>query len=66
MSMLKQLGLLVALGCVSACGSEAKPPPAAPSGAETAPPVAAVPVQPSAEKPDDDATKGQLLQVYGC
>jgi peptidoglycan-associated lipoprotein len=58
MSMFKQVGLLVVLGCAVACGSEAKPPPAAPSGQTDAPPAVAGPAL--AMKPDDDPTKGQI------
>ncbi|HEX3595647.1 MAG TPA: OmpA family protein [Polyangiaceae bacterium] len=59
MSNLKLLGVAVVLGCsVVACGSEPKPPPAAPSG-NTEAPIAPAPA-PSPAKPDDDATKGQI------
>jgi len=58
MSMRTLALALVALSA-AACGSEAKPPPAAPSG-QTAPPAATPPPPVSTEKPDDDATKGQI------
>jgi peptidoglycan-associated lipoprotein len=54
---LKYLGLAAVLGSVVACGSEPKPPPAAPSGNTEAP--IATPA-PAPQKPDDDATKGQI------
>jgi peptidoglycan-associated lipoprotein len=59
MSIFKHTGLLVVLGCAVACGSEAKPPPAAPSGQTQAPAAAATPA-PSNPKPDDDPSKGQI------
>jgi len=55
---LKTLGLAVVLGSVVACGSENKPPPAAPSGNTEAP--IATPAPAPSPKPDDDATKGQI------
>jgi peptidoglycan-associated lipoprotein len=55
---LKYLGLAAVLGSVVACGSEPKPPPAAPSGNTEAP--IATPAPASTPKPDDDATKGQI------
>jgi peptidoglycan-associated lipoprotein len=58
MSIMKRVSLVLVLGVVSACGSEAKPP-AAPSGA-TEPPVAAATPAPATEKPDDDPSKGEL------
>lgn len=59
MSMFKQVGLVVVLGCAVACGSEAKPPPAAPSG-QTEAPTAAAPPAPGNDKPSDDPSKGQI------
>jgi peptidoglycan-associated lipoprotein len=60
MSMFKQVGLAVVLGCAAvACGSEAKPPPAAPSGQTQAPPAEAMPAT-GTEKPTDDPSKGQI------
>jgi peptidoglycan-associated lipoprotein len=55
---LKTLGLAAVLGSVVACGSENKPPPAAPSGNTEAP--IATPAPAPSPKPDDDATKGQI------
>ncbi|MBM4361499.1 MAG: OmpA family protein [Deltaproteobacteria bacterium] len=49
---------LLALGA-AACGSEPKPPPATPSPGVEAPVATAAPVT-STEKPDDDATRGQI------
>lgn len=57
--MSKQALCLVVLGLAVACGSEQKPPPAAPTGPTVAPVAAPAPA-PTAEKPDDDATKGQI------
>jgi peptidoglycan-associated lipoprotein len=59
MSTYKQVALLVALTAMTACGSDPKPPPAAPSGAEEAPPAAPEKAQINS-KPDDDASKGQI------
>jgi peptidoglycan-associated lipoprotein len=58
MSMLKSLSFVLVLG-VSACGSDPKPPPVAPSG-NTEPPAAAAAPAASTEKPDDDPNKGQI------
>ncbi len=57
MSMMKHLGVVLAFS-VAACGSEAKPPPVAPSGGTEPPPVAATPAPP--EKPDDNPTQSQI------
>jgi len=57
MSITKHAGLVLALA-VSACGSEAKPPPAAPAGGTQAPAVAAAPAP--SQKPDDDPSKGDI------
>ncbi len=59
MSILKGAALLVVLGSFTACGSDPKPPPAAPTGPTETPTVAPTPT-PSPEKPDDDATRGQI------
>jgi peptidoglycan-associated lipoprotein len=59
MSMLKEAAWVVVLGCVVACGSDPKPPPAAPSSQTEAPVASAAPAA-SVEKPDDDPTKGQI------
>jgi len=63
MSMLKAPWILVALGLTVACGSDPKPPPAAPTGPTQAPVVAP---QPAADnpKPDDDPSKGQINISY--
>ncbi len=58
MSNLRYIGLVLVLRALVACGGEAKPPPAAPSG-NTEPP-AATPMPNPSPKPDDDATKGQI------
>ncbi|HVU04444.1 MAG TPA: OmpA family protein [Polyangiaceae bacterium] len=57
--MAKLANCLVVLGLAVACGSEQKPPPAAPTGPTVAPAAAPTPTA-STEKPDDDATKGQI------
>lgn len=58
MSTFKQVALFVAFTAVTACGSDPKPPPAAPSGPTEEPAPTAQPVINS--KPDDDASKGQI------
>jgi peptidoglycan-associated lipoprotein len=55
---LKYLGLAAVLGSVVACGSEPKPPPAAPSGNTEAP--IATPAPAPSPKPDDDPAKSQI------
>jgi peptidoglycan-associated lipoprotein len=57
MTIVKHVGLVFAL-LAAACGSEAKPPPAAPSGGTEAPPATAAPAP--SQKPDDDPSKGQI------
>lgn len=59
MAIRKATLLLLSTCFVAACGSDAKPPPAAPTGGTNAP-VASAAAPTSAEKPDDDATKGQI------
>lgn len=56
--MLKSLAAVLVLG-VSACGSEPKPPPVAPSGNSEPPAATAAPAA-ATEKPDDDPNKGQI------
>lgn len=58
MAFRKSCLLLLSTSLVVACGSEAKPP-AAPSGGTQAP-TASAPMATSPEKPDDDASKGQI------
>jgi peptidoglycan-associated lipoprotein len=60
MSILKALGPILVVTCAAACGSSPKPPPAAPAGETSAPTATAAPAATSTEKPDDDATRGQL------
>jgi len=55
---LKYLGLAAVLGSVVACGSEPKPPPAAPSGNTEAP--IATPAPAPSPKPEDDPAKSQI------
>jgi peptidoglycan-associated lipoprotein len=50
--------LLLSTSLAVACGSDAKPPPAAPTGGTQAPTAAPPPMSP--DKPDDDASKGQI------
>jgi peptidoglycan-associated lipoprotein len=52
--------VLAALGGLSGCGSEAKPPPAAPSGQTEAPKAVVAPAE-STPKPDDDPARGQIV-----
>jgi peptidoglycan-associated lipoprotein len=59
MSTFKQVAFCVALTAVTACGSDPKPPPAAPSGANEAPAATSEKAQINS-KPDDDASKGQI------
>jgi peptidoglycan-associated lipoprotein len=58
MKLSNTAALFAVIGCVAACGSDPKPPPAAPSGGTEAPQAATA--MASSEKPDDDATKGQI------
>jgi len=57
MKFSKSAAFLVVTGLVVACGSDPKPPPAGPTGPTEAPPA---PLATSPEKPDDDATRGQI------
>src|SRR6185312_8015162 len=59
MSTFKQVALLVALTALTACGSDPKPPPAAPSG-DTEAPAPAPQAAAINSKPDDDGGKGQI------
>lgn len=59
MSAVKFGSLLVSV-CLVACGSDPKPPPAAPSGNTQAPVAQPQPAPPPPQKPDDDPTKSQI------
>jgi peptidoglycan-associated lipoprotein len=58
MDIRKATLLLLSTSLVVACGSDPKPPPAAPAGTIQAPMATAPPA--SSAKPDDDASKGQI------